>query len=39
MRYLKLKNSILTIQTAALQWLKTQGEKKRQHAAVVIQVK
>lgn len=39
MRFLKLKKSILTIQSAALQWLKSQGEKKRQHAAVVIQVK
>lgn len=37
MRFLKLKKSILTIQSAALQWLKSQGEKKRQHAAVVIQ--
>lgn len=39
MRFLKLKKSIFTIQSAALQWLKSQGEKKRQHAAVVIQVK
>lgn len=39
MRFLKLKKSIHTIQSAALQWLKSQGEKKRQHAAVVIQVK